>query len=85
VTSSPSDWIKLASFSSVFEADLAVAALEAADIPAFVVGHQKSGIFGAGFQGPVIGGVEVRVPTSMLDAAWEIIASLSPRASRRQP
>jgi Putative prokaryotic signal transducing protein len=85
VTSTPSDWIKLASFSSVFEAELAVAALETARIPALVIGHQKSGIFGAGFQGPVIGGVDVRVPTSMLDDAWEIIASMSPRADKPQP
>lgn len=81
VTSNASDFIKLASFSSVFEADLAVAALESAHIPAFVVGHQNSGVFGAGFQGPVVGGVEVKVPTATLDDAWAIVASLSPRAS----
>lgn len=80
MTSTSSDWIKLASFSTAFEADLAVAALESARIPAFVVGHQKAGIFGAGFQGPVIGGVEVRVPAALLDPAWEIIAGLAPHS-----
>ena len=79
--STPSDWIKLASFSSGFEADLAVAALETAGIPAVVVGHQVSGIFGVGFQGRVVGGIDVKVPRPMLDNAWEIIASLSPRVN----
>ena len=72
-------WTKIASFATGFEADLAAAALETAGIPAIVIGHQKSGIFGAGFQGPVIGGLEVKVPASMLDEAWEILTSMSPR------
>jgi hypothetical protein len=76
------DWTKLASYGTGLEADIAVAALESAGIPSVVVGHQRSGIFGAGFQGPVIGGVEVRVPSKMLDEAWEIIASMTPRADK---
>ena len=75
----PSDWTKLASFSTGLEADLAVAALESAGIPALVLDHQRSGIFGVGFQGKVIGGLELRVPTDKLDEAWEIVASISPK------
>jgi putative signal transducing protein len=81
MTSTPSDWTKLASFSTGLEADLAAAALESAGIPSVVLGHQRSGIFGVGFQGKVIGGLELRVPTNKLDEAWEIVASMAPLPS----
>ena len=74
------EWTKLASYSTGLEADIAAAALESAGIPSVVLGHQRSGIFGAGFQGPVVGGVELRVPSNMLNDAWEIIASMTPKS-----
>lgn len=80
MTSRSSEWTKLASFSSGFEADLAAAALESAGIPVVVQGHQLSGIFGVGFQGKVVGGVSLHVPSTMLDDAWTIVASFAPRA-----
>jgi len=66
-------WTKLASFKTGLEADLAVATLEGAGIPCVVHGHARSGLFGAGFQGPVPGGVEVWVPRDALEEAWELI------------
>ena len=66
-------WTKLASFKTGLEADLAVATLESAGIPCVVHGHNRAGLFGAGFQGAVPGGVEVWVPRDALEEAWELI------------
>ncbi len=49
------DWAKLANYRSGFEADMACATLEGADILVQLRG-QQIGIYGLGFQGPVPGG-----------------------------
>ena len=79
MSSVPSGWTKVASFSSGFEADIAVSTLNTAGIPAVALGHQLTGIFGPGFQGRVAGGIDVQVPAAMLDDAWEILTSMTPR------
>jgi hypothetical protein len=66
------EWIKLATFGSGFEADLARATLEAADIPVQLRG-QQTGAFGPSFQGPVPGGVDVYVPSPELEHARELL------------
>ena len=63
------DWTELASYSSGFEADLAIAQLEAARIPALRDSHDTVGILGPGFQGATSHGVTVRVPASLLEEA----------------
>jgi hypothetical protein len=68
-------WIVVASFSAQFEADIAVARLEAAGLIAVARGNDIVGIFGPGFGGASARGVEVLVPTDALDAAREILAS----------
>ncbi len=62
------EWVHLASFSSGLEADQARLELEEAGIPALVRGAQP-GIFGAGFQGPAMGGLDVYVPSPELQRA----------------
>lgn len=64
-------FVLLASFATGFEADLARATLEAEEIPVLVKGPQV-GIFGSGFQGNVLGGVELHVPASALSRAREL-------------
>jgi hypothetical protein len=67
------NWVKLASFGTTFEAERAMAALETEGIPALLQSHAGSGLFGAGFQGPVPGGLQVMVRPPDLERAWTLI------------
>jgi hypothetical protein len=62
-------WRVLATYASGFEADLAMAVLQAAEIPAVRDSNDTAGIFGPGFQGPTAHGVTVRVPAAALEDA----------------
>jgi hypothetical protein len=64
-----SGWRVLATYASGFEADLAMAQLEAAEIPAVRDSNDSVGIFGPGFQGATAQGFTVRVPTSAFEDA----------------
>ena len=68
-----SDWVELATFGTGFEADLAQQSLTEAEIPCLMRGNQ-AGIFGAGFQGPVMGGITLYVPSSAVDTARDLLA-----------
>ena len=70
--SSAVDWVKLANVASVFDAETMRAALESADILVQIRGDQ-TGIFGPGYQGMVIGGVDVLVPSDQVDLAQELL------------
>ena len=63
----------LASYGSGFEADLAMAQLEAADIPAIRDNNDTVGLFGAGSEGPSGRGTIVRVPADYLEVARETV------------
>lgn len=67
------DWSVLATYASGFEADLAVALLEAAEIPAIRDSNDTVGIFGPGFQGATARGVTVRVPAAALEDARAVV------------
>jgi hypothetical protein len=64
-----SGWRVLATYASGFEADLAMAQLEAAEIPAVRDSNDSVGIFGPGFQGATAQGFTVRVPASAFEDA----------------
>jgi hypothetical protein len=66
---SESGWSVLATYSSGFEADIAMARLEAAEIPAVRDSNDSIGIFGPGFQGSTAQGFTVRVPAGALEDA----------------
>jgi len=68
------EWRVLATYASGFEADLVMARLEAAEIPAARDNNDTVGIFGPGFQGPTSRGVTVRVPADALDEARAILS-----------
>ncbi|MDB4949069.1 MAG: hypothetical protein JWM27_1718 [Gemmatimonadetes bacterium] len=76
----PLRWTEVASFGAVYEADMAVATLESAGIPAQVGGGEHVGIFGAGWQGPTTRGVSVLVPTDRVQEAREILIEDPPEA-----
>ena len=63
------EWSVLATYASGFEADLAMAQLDAAEIPAMLDGNDSVGIFGPGFQGVTGKGFTVRVPAEALEEA----------------
>ena len=67
-------WRDVASFSSGFEADYAIAQLQAAGIDA-VRDDNDTGIFGPGFQGANPRGVTVRVLADALDEARTILGT----------
>jgi hypothetical protein len=67
-----SDWVKVATVGTGFEADAARATLEDEGIPVLVRGNQ-AGMFGGGFQGPVIGGIDILVPSPAVARARELL------------
>ncbi len=66
-------FVLLANFANGFDADLARETLEAASIPVLVKGPQV-GIFGGAFQGAMLGGVELHVPSPELDRAKMLLS-----------
>ena len=75
------DWVRIASFSTGFEADTARATLEEAGIPVLIRGNQ-AGIFGGGFQGPVVGGLELLVPGSAAAHARDLMMPVDDEDNR---
>jgi hypothetical protein len=66
-------WIQVATFAAPFEADIAVARLEAAGILAVTRGNDVVGLFGPGFGGASARGVDVLVPSDAAGAALEVL------------
>jgi len=70
-------WVVVASFGTVFEAEFAAATLEEAGIPARVTGAHL-GIWGAGYQGPSMYGVQLTVPWHREEDARDLLETLEP-------
>ena len=70
-----SAWRVVATCASGFEADLAMALLESAEIPALRDSHDAVGVFGPGYMGSSSHGVTVSVPVELYD---EALASITP-------
>ena len=68
-----SEWSVLINYGSGLEADMAVARLNSARIPAQARGNDIIAIVGPGFQGTTARGVDVVVPTKMLRRARAIL------------
>jgi hypothetical protein len=66
------EWVKVATFASGLDADIARATLKEAEIPVQVRGHHL-GAFGPSFQGPLPGGVELYVPSPEADRANDLL------------
>jgi hypothetical protein len=66
---SESGWRVLATYASGLEADIAMARLEAAEIPVVRDSNDSVGILGPGFQGATARGFTVRVPAAALEDA----------------
>ena len=66
-------WVTIANFRAGYEADIAIAVLDAAGIPAVPPGNDIVGLFGPGFEGPTARGVDVLVPANAADEARELL------------
>ncbi len=69
-------WHVLVTYASGFEADLTMARLESAEIPAMRDNNDTVGIFGPGFQGATARGVSVLVPEAFVDEARAVLAEV---------
>lgn len=70
--SETAEWVRLTATSSTLEAEMLRQALEVEDIPVLLRGTY-SGVFGGAYQGPVPGGVQLLVPSPLLEDARRII------------
>jgi len=68
-------WVKIANYRAGYEADLAIAVLDAAGIPAMRRGNDIVGLFGPGFEGPTARGVDVFVPAAAIEDARELLSA----------
>jgi hypothetical protein len=68
-------WVTLANYRAGYEADIAIAVLDAAGIPAVRRGNDIVGLFGPGFEGPTARGVDVLVPAEAAAAAHEVLSA----------
>ena len=68
-------WVTIANYRAGYEADLALALLDAAGIPAVRRGNDIVGLFGPSFEGPTARGVDVLVPAEAAADAREVLTA----------
>ncbi len=66
-------WVAVASFGAGYEADIAIARLDAAGITAVRRGNDTVGLFGPSFEGRSTRGVDVLVPSDVVAEAHEVL------------
>ena len=71
------EWMRVASFSTGLEADIARATLEEAGIPV-QVRSGRAGLFGLTFQGFLPGGITLEVPSPELERARDVLDEEAP-------
>ena len=69
-------WVVIAHYAAGYEADLAVARLDAAGIAAVRRGNDTVGLFGPGFEGPTARGVDVLVAAADAADARDVLADV---------
>ncbi|MCC6432275.1 MAG: DUF2007 domain-containing protein [Gemmatimonadaceae bacterium] len=75
-SSGPAQWVLVASYATGLEAEMARQQLENEGIPV-LVGNPAPGIFGAGFQGNVTGGIRLSVPSPEVERS-RLLLDLEP-------
>jgi hypothetical protein len=68
-------WVAIATYGAGYEADIAIARLDAAGITAIRRGNDLVGLFGPSFEGRSVRGIEVLVPSDEAVEAREVLAS----------
>ncbi len=67
-------WVTVATYGAGYEADIAIARLDAAGITAIRRGNDLVGLFGPSFEGRSARGIEVLVPSDEVAEAREALA-----------
>jgi len=67
-------WVAVATFGAGYEADIAIARLDAAGITAIRRGNDLVGLFGPSFEGRSVRGIEVLVPSDEAAVARDVLA-----------
>lgn len=70
------EWVAIATYGAGYEADIAIARLDAAGIDAVRRGNDTVGVFGPGFEGRTARGIDVFVPSDVVAEAQEVLASM---------
>lgn len=78
------DWVSVATFGAGYEADIAIARLDAAGITAVRRGNDTVGLFGPSFEGRSARGVDVLVPTDAVVEALSVLGPVDGTASGRE-
>ena len=76
MTERETNWVAIASFGAGYEADIAIARLDAAGIDAIRRGNDVVGLFGPSFEGRSARGIDVLVPSDVVAVAQEVLAPL---------
>ena len=66
-------WTPVAEFTAMFEAELAASRLESAGIKSRINQDENAGVFGPGFAGASVRGVQLLVPNAEIAAAREAL------------
>ena len=76
MTENERGWVAIATYGAGYEADIAIARLDAAGITAVRQGNDTVGILGPGFEGRSARGVNVLVPSDIVAEAQEVLSSV---------
>ncbi len=66
-------WAVVASYDAVYKAEMAMQRLEAAEIPSRIDKKGAVGLFGPGFGGTTVRGVDLLVPSAALVKAKDLL------------
>jgi hypothetical protein len=69
-------WVTVATYGAGYEADIAIARLDAAGIDAQRRGNDTVGLFGPGFEGRTARGVDVLVPADVVAEARDVLGPM---------
>jgi hypothetical protein len=76
MTENEGGWVAIATYGAGYEADIAIARLDAAGITAVRQGNDTVGIFGPGFEGRSARGVNVLVHSDAVAEARDVLSSV---------
>lgn len=76
-----SGWVVIAEFGALYEAEFAAGRLESTGLTCAINQQDSAGVFGPGFAGASVRGVQLLVPADQVAAAREALDLDGPRGS----
>ncbi len=77
-----SGWVAIAEYGALYEAEFAAGRLESAGLTCTINQQDTVGVFGPGFAGASVRGVQLLVPADQVRAAREALDLDGPRGSK---